>query len=102
MNLSPARAALARAALARSAVAAPDAGRLRPPRLPRPPGRARQLTAALAVAVLLLPLLFAQVTLVLAVLLLATGRLSRWRPSWLAVPAAAGIGWIAATGARRA
>jgi hypothetical protein len=87
---------------AHTAVAAPDAGRLRPPRLPRPPARARQLTAALAVAVLLVHLLLAQVTLVLSALLLAAGRLGRWRPSWLAVPAAAGIAWIAATGARRA
>ncbi|HEY6480175.1 MAG TPA: hypothetical protein VIZ00_09105, partial [Streptosporangiaceae bacterium] len=47
-------------------------------------------------------LLLAPVTLALSALLLAAGRLGRWRPSWLAVPAAAGIAWIAATGARRA
>jgi hypothetical protein len=90
------------ASSAHTALAAPDPGRLRPPRLPRPPGRARELTAALAVAVLLAHLLLAQITLVLSVLLLALGRLGRWRPSWLAVPAAAGIAWIAATGPGRA
>jgi hypothetical protein len=90
------------ASSAHTALAAPDPGRLRPPRLPRPPGRTRELTAALAVAVILVHLLLAQVTLALSVLLLALGRLGRWRPSWLAAPAAAGIAWIAATGPGRA
>jgi hypothetical protein len=52
--------------------------------------------------VLLVHLLLAQVTLVLSALLLAVSQLGRWRPSWLAVPAGAGIAWIAATGTRRA
>jgi hypothetical protein len=90
------------ASSAHTALAAPDPRRLRPPRLPRPPARTRQLTAALAVAALLVHLLLAQITLALSVLLLAAGHLGRWRPSWLAVPAAAGIAWTAATGARRA
>jgi hypothetical protein len=89
------------ASSARTAPAAPGPGRLRPPHLP-PPGRTRDLTAALAVAVVLVHLLFAQVTLALAILLLAVGRIGRWRPQWLAVPAAAGIAWVAATGAGRA
>jgi hypothetical protein len=91
MNVSPARPG--------PAAVAPSPGRARPPRLPRPPARTRQLTAALAVAVLLVHLLFAQVTLVLAISLCVIGGLSRWRPSWLAGPAGAGIAWIAATGA---
>src|ERR1700744_1526500 len=62
------------ASSAHTAVAAPDPGRLRPPRLPRPPGLTRQLTAALAVAVLLVHLLFAPATLVLSALLPAPGR----------------------------
>src|SRR5580693_9497872 len=90
------------ASSARTALAAPDPGRLRPPLLSPPPGRSRQLTAALTVAVVLLHLLFAQVTLVLAGLLLAAGRIGRWRPQWLAVPAGAGIAWVAAAGAGRA
>jgi hypothetical protein len=89
-------------AAARTAEAIPDPGRLRPPRLSPPPGRTRELTAALGIAVLLLQVLLAPVTLILAVALLVTGRLGRWRPLWLAGPAAAGIGWIAAIGASRA
>jgi hypothetical protein len=87
---------------ARTAVAPGGQGRLRPPLLPGPPGRTRELTAALAVVALLVHLLFAQVTLALAVILLVTGRIGRWRPPWLAVPAAAGLAWIAAAGGGRA
>jgi hypothetical protein len=87
---------------ARTAVASPGQGRLRPPLLPGPPGRTRELMAALAVVAFLVHLLFAQVTLVLAIMLLVTGRTGRWRPLWLAVPAAAGAAWIAAVGAGRA
>ena len=53
-------------------------------------------------AVLLLHLLFAQVTLALVIIGLVTGQLARWRPSWLSGPAAAGIAWIAGLGPRRA
>src|ERR1700722_2644106 len=102
MNLSPARTAPARSALARTAGAPPRPGRVRPPRLSRPPARTSELTAALAVAVILAHVLFAQVTLVLAISLLTVGRLSRWRPQWLAVPAVTGLAWIAAVGAGRA
>jgi hypothetical protein len=98
MPLSPA----IRTAASPGAASSARPGSPRRPRLPRPPGHARELTAALAVAVLIAHVLFAQVTLVLAMIALATGRLSRWRPPWLAVPAAAGLGWIAATGPGRA
>jgi hypothetical protein len=48
--------------------------------------------------VLVVHLLVAQVTLILAVGALVTGRVSRWRPAWLGVPAAAGLVWAAAIG----
>jgi hypothetical protein len=60
------------------------------------------LRAALAVLVLLAELAFAQVTLVLTTWLLLAGRLTRWRPHWLAVPAAAGLAWVLAVGAKPA
>jgi hypothetical protein len=47
-------------------------------------------------------LLFAQVTLVLAALGVITGRVGRWRPLWLAAPAAAGAAWTAQLGIGRA
>src|ERR1700727_2631101 len=102
MNLSPARTAPARSALARTAGVRRSPGRVRPPRLPRPPARTRELTAALAVAVILAHVLFAQVTLVLAITLFTVGRLSRWRPQWLAVPAVAAPAGVAAVGAGQA
>jgi hypothetical protein len=75
------------------------------PARPRAPRRARYLiplgtphrrevVAALSLLVLLAGLLFAQVTLGLALALHAAGKLTRWRPAWLAVPAAAGLTWI--------
>ena len=75
------------------------------PARPRAPRRARYLiplgtphrrevVAALSLLVLLAGLLFAQVTLGLALALHAAGKLTRWRPAWLTVPAAAGLAWI--------
>ena len=61
-----------------------------------------ELMAALAVVVLLTHLLLAQLTLLLAVLFYLTGRVSRWRLPWLAVPAAAGLLWTLAIGPARA
>jgi len=52
--------------------------------------------------VLLAHLLLAQLTLVLAAVLYATGRVARWRLSWLAVPAGAGLLWMLAVGPPRA
>ena len=43
-------------------------------------------------------LLFAPVTLVVAAVLAAAGRASRWRLWWLLLPAAAGVAWVIATG----
>jgi len=54
------------------------------------------------VAVLLAHLLLAQLTLVLTAVLYATGRVSRWRLPWLAVPVGAGLLWTLAVGPSRA
>jgi hypothetical protein len=44
----------------------------------------------------------APVTLGLAAAFVLIGRVSRWRPLWLIVPAVAGLGWAAGAGAGRA
>ncbi len=75
-------------------------------RVPRPgryliPGdtpRRAELIAACAVLVVVAHLLFAQLTLILAVIFYLTTRLTRWRPQWLAVPACIGIVWVLAIG----
>jgi hypothetical protein len=54
------------------------------------------------VAVLLAHLLLAQLTLVLAAVFYATGRVSRWRLQWLAVPVGVGLLWMLAIGPSRA
>jgi hypothetical protein len=61
-----------------------------------PPGtaRRREIVAALSLLALLAALSLAPITLGLAFTLYATGKLTRWRPAWLAVPAAAGLAWI--------
>ena len=61
------------------------------------PGR-REILAALALLAALAGLLFAQVTLGLAVAFYAIGKITRWRPVWLAVPAACGVVWVLAIG----
>jgi hypothetical protein len=80
----------------------PRASRL--PRLPAGPDRVRraELAAALGVAALLAQLLLAQAALILAVTGVLTSRISRWRPLWLAGPAAAGLAWTAQLGVGRA
>src|SRR5215470_5108220 len=60
--------------------------------------RRRELLAALAVLGVLGGLLFAPVTLGLAVAFHAIGKITRWRPVWLAVPAACGVVWVLAIG----
>ncbi len=64
--------------------------------------RRGELAAALAAAGFLAHLLLAQLTLLLAVALDLTGRAARWRPLWLAGPAAAGFLWALAIGPGRA
>ncbi|MGH3249220.1 MAG: hypothetical protein ACRDOI_23860, partial [Trebonia sp.] len=53
--------------------------------------RRGELIAVCVVGILVAHLLFAQLTLVLALVLAATGKAGRWRPWWLLVPAAAGL-----------
>ena len=64
--------------------------------------RRGEVAAALAAAGLIAHLLLAQLTLMLAVAADLTGRVTRWRPLWLAVPAAAGFLWVLAIGPARA
>ena len=77
-------------------------GTPRRPLAPRDTPRSAELTAGLAIAVLLAHLLLAQLTLVLTVVLYVTGRVSRWRLQWLAVPAGAGLVWLLGVGPSRA
>ncbi|HLX46907.1 MAG TPA: hypothetical protein VKS82_01105 [Streptosporangiaceae bacterium] len=64
--------------------------------------RRGELIAACAVLSLLVHVLFAQLTLVLAVVFHLITRASRWRPQWLAVPAGIGVIWALAEGLGRA
>jgi hypothetical protein len=64
--------------------------------------RRGEVIAACAVLVLLAHLLFAQLTLVLAIAFTGVSRASRWRLWWLAVPALAGLTWTLAIGPRAA
>src|SRR5712692_2685599 len=66
--------------------------------IPRDTPRRGEVVAALAAAAVLAHLLFAQVTLVLVIAFGVISRVSRWRPQWLAGPAAAGLLWAAAIG----
>ncbi len=64
--------------------------------------RRGELAAGLATAAIAGQLLFAQVTLLTAVALIILGRVSRWRPHWLAAPALASLVWLFAVGPARA
>src|SRR4249920_1895913 len=75
----------------------------RPPRrarylIPLDTPRRREVLAALTLLAVLAGLLFAPVTLGLAVAFHAIGKITRWRPVWLAVPAACGVVWVLAIG----
>ena len=84
----------------------PSAVPLAPVRSPRrarylvPLGTPRrgELLAAVAVAAVVAGVLFAPLTLILAAAFDAVSRASRWRPLWLAVPAACGLIWVLAIG----
>ncbi len=79
-------------------------------RVPRPgryliPGetpRRAELIAACAVLAVVAHLLFAQLTLILAIAFYLITRLTRWRPQWLAVPACIGMVWVLALGPAQA
>jgi len=60
--------------------------------------RRGELAAGVATAAVASQLLFTPAVLLGAVLLVAVGRLSRWRPHWLAVPAVVSVTWLCAVG----
>jgi conjugal transfer pilus assembly protein TraD len=64
--------------------------------------RRDEVIAACALLTVAVHVLFAQLTLILAAAFYVTGRATRWRPQWLAVPAAAGAVWALAIGPARA
>src|ERR1700760_688012 len=76
---------------------------------PRAPRRARyvipsqtprrgELLAAIGVLLVLFHVIFAQLTLILALIFFGVTKVTRWRPAWLEVPAAAGLPWTLAIG----
>jgi hypothetical protein len=65
------------------------------------PRRGEYLAACVVVAVLA-HVLFAQLTIVLAVVFALTTRATRWRLSWLLVPVVTGVAWTLAAGPRAA
>ena len=70
--------------------------------LPRGLPRRDEILAACVVLVVLAHVLFAQLTIILAAVFYLVTKMTRWRLSWLAVPAAAGLAWTAAVGPRAA
>jgi hypothetical protein len=60
--------------------------------------RRAELIAVCAVAVVVVHLLLAQLTLVLTLVFAATGKGTRWRTWWLLGPVAAGLAWTLAAG----
>ena len=70
--------------------------------VPRGLPRRDEVLAVCVVAVVLVHLLFAQLTIVIATVLYLITRVTRWRLSWLTVPAAAALAWTAAVGPRAA
>jgi len=66
--------------------------------IPRDTPRRGEFLAAAGVAAVLFHLVFAQLTIVLALVFLGITKVSRWRPVWLALPAVAGLVWTLAIG----
>ena len=64
--------------------------------------RRGEVIAGCAVVLLLAHLLLAQLTLVLAIVFVVTGKVSRWRPWWLLALATAGLAWTLAIGPDKA
>lgn len=82
---------------------AADIAERRTRRLPaddlRPPAARlglRELAAGIAALAVAAQLAFAPVMLLIAAVLMLTGRVSRWRPHWLLLPALASTCWLAA------
>jgi hypothetical protein len=76
---------------------------------PRAPRRARyvipsqmprrgELLAVIGVLLVLVHVIFAQLTLILALIFFGVTKVTRWRPAWLEAPAAAGLLWTLAIG----
>ena len=70
--------------------------------VPRGFPRRDEILAACVVLAVLAHTLFAQLTIILAAVFYLITKVTRWRLSWLAVPAAAGLAWAAAVGPRAA
>ncbi|MGH3149947.1 MAG: hypothetical protein ACRDOB_04345 [Streptosporangiaceae bacterium] len=70
--------------------------------VPRGLPRRGEFLAACLVLLVVAHVLFAQLTIVVAVALVLVTRVTRWRLSWLAVPAVIGLAWTAAVGPRAA
>jgi hypothetical protein len=66
--------------------------------IPRDTPRRGELLAALGVLLVLVHVIFAQLTLILALIFFGVTRVTRWRPAWLELPAAAGLLWTLAIG----
>ncbi len=61
-----------------------------------------EILASCVVLAVLAHVLFAQLTIILAAVFYLITKMTRWRLSWLAVPAAAGLAWTVAVGPRAA
>ena len=70
--------------------------------VPRGLPRRDEILAVCVVLAVLVHVLFAQLTIILAAVFYLITKVTRWRLSWLAVPAAAGLAWAAAVGPRAA
>jgi hypothetical protein len=66
--------------------------------VPRGFPRRGEILAACVVLLVLVHVLFAQLTIIVAAILYLVTRLTRWRLSWLILPAAAALVWTAAVG----
>ena len=70
--------------------------------VPRGLPRRGEIIAACVVLVVLAHVLFAQLTIILAVVFYLVTKVTRWRLSWLTVPVVAAVAWTAAVGPRSA
>ena len=70
--------------------------------VPRGLPRRGEILAACLVLAVLAHLLFAQLTLILVVVFVLITKLTRWRLSWLLIPAAFAVAWALAEGLRTA
>jgi DNA-binding GntR family transcriptional regulator len=70
--------------------------------VPRGLPRRDEILAVCLVFAILAHLLFAQLTMILAIVFYVITKVTRWRLSWLAIPAAAGLAWTVAIGPRAA